>query len=55
MTFVYGGGKADRSIGVVDMPCIIAGRQVNFKLHVVSGEAPPSHFEVHAQDAGRQD
>ena len=40
VVFSYGNGTQDRSIGVVDLPCVVGGQNMQIKMHVVSGEVP---------------
>ncbi|CAE8638132.1 unnamed protein product [Polarella glacialis] len=40
ITFKYGNGSSDVSVGRVQLPCWIGGRRVNLRLHVVPGEVP---------------
>ena len=38
--FYYGNGTKDRSIGVIDLPCVVGGQNMQIKMHVVPGEVP---------------
>ena len=38
--FYYGNGTKDRSMGVIDLPCVVGGQDVQIKMHVVPGEVP---------------
>ena len=38
--FYYGNGTKERSIGVIDLPCVIGGQNMQIKMHVVPGEVP---------------
>ena len=38
--FFYGNGTKDRSIGVIDLPCVVGGQNMQIKIHVVPGEVP---------------
>ncbi|CAE8643680.1 unnamed protein product, partial [Polarella glacialis] len=40
ITFKYGNGSSDVSVGRVQLPCWIGGHRVNLRLHVVPGEVP---------------
>ena len=36
----YGKGTKDRSISVIDLPCVVGGQNMQIKTHAVPGEAP---------------
>ena len=38
--FYYGNGTKDRSIGVIDLPCVVGGQNMQIKMHVVPREVP---------------
>ena len=40
VVFYYGNGTKDRSIGIIDLPCVIGGQNMQIKMHVVPGEVP---------------
>ena len=40
VVFYYGNGTKDRSIGVIDLPCVVGGQNMQIKMHVVPGEVP---------------
>ena len=40
MVFYYGNKTKNRSIGVIDLPCVVGGQNVQIKMHVVPGEVP---------------
>ena len=40
VVFYYGNGTKDRSVGVVDLPCVIGGQHMRIGMHVVPGEVP---------------
>ena len=40
MTFHYGHGTKDRSLGVVDVLCVMAGKPIQITMHVVPGKVP---------------
>ena len=33
VVFYYGNGTKDRSIGVVDLPCVVGGQNMQIKMH----------------------
>ena len=40
VVFYYGNGTKDRSMGVIDLPCVVGGQNMQIKMHVVPGEVP---------------
>ena len=40
VVFYYGNGTKDRSMGVVDLPCVVGGHNMQIKMHVVPGKVP---------------
>ena len=40
VVFFYGNGTKDRSIAVIDLPCVVGGQNMQIKMHVVPGEVP---------------
>ena len=40
VVFYYGNGTKDRNIGVIDLPCVVGGQNMQIKMHVVPGEVP---------------
>ena len=40
LTFHYGNGTEDHSLGVVDVPCVVGGKPIRITMHVVLGEVP---------------
>ena len=40
VVFYYGNGTKDRSMGVIDLPCVVGGQNTQIKMHVVPGEVP---------------
>ena len=40
VVFYYGNGTKDRSIGVIDLPCVVGGQNMQITMHVVPGEVP---------------
>ena len=40
VVFYYGNGTKDRSMGVIDLPCVVGGQDMQIKMHVVPGEVP---------------
>ena len=40
MTSYYGNWRKDRTLGVVDVPCVIGGIPIQITMHVVLGEVP---------------
>ena len=40
VVFFYGNGTKDRSMGVIDLPCVVGGQDVQIRMHVVPGEVP---------------
>ena len=40
VVFFYGNGTKDRSIGVIDLPCVVGGQNMQIKMHVVPREVP---------------
>ena len=40
VVFDYGNGTKDRSIGVIDLLCVVGGQNMQIKMHVVPGEVP---------------
>ena len=38
--FDYGNGTKDRSMGVIDLPSVVGGQDMQIKMHVVPGEVP---------------
>ena len=40
VVFYDGNGTKDRSIGVIDLPCVVGGLNMQIKMHVVPGEVP---------------
>ena len=40
MVLFYGNGTRDRNIGVIDLPCVVGGQNMQIKMHVVPGEVP---------------
>ena len=35
VVFYYGNGTKDRSMGVIDLPCVVGGQDMQIKMHVV--------------------
>ena len=40
VVFYYGNGTKGRSMGVIDLPCVVGGQDMQIKMHVVPGEVP---------------
>ena len=40
MMHYYSNGTKDRSMGVIDLPCVVGGQKMQIKMHVVPGEVP---------------
>ena len=40
VVFYYGNGTKDRSMGVIDLPCVVGGQDMQIKMHVVPREVP---------------
>ena len=40
VVFENGNGTKDRSIGVIDLPCVVGGQNMQIKMHVVPEEVP---------------
>ena len=40
VAFYYGNGTKDRSTGVIDLPCVVGGQNMQIKMDVVPGEVP---------------
>ena len=40
MVFYCGNRTKDRSMGVIDFPCVIGGQNMQIKMHVIPGEVP---------------
>ena len=40
VVFNYGNGTKDRSMGVIDLPCVVGGQNMQIRMHVVPGEVP---------------
>ena len=40
VVFYYGNGTKDRSMGIIDRPCVVGGQDMQIKMHVVPGEFP---------------
>ena len=40
VVFYYGNGTKDRSMGVIDLPCVVGGQDMQIKMHGVPGELP---------------
>ena len=40
VVFYYGNRTKDRSMGVIDLPCVVGGQDMQIKMHVVPGEVP---------------
>ena len=38
--FYPGNGTKDRSMGVIDLPCVVGGQDMQIRMHVVPGEVP---------------
>ena len=36
----HGNGTKDLSMGVIDLPCVVGGQNMQIKMHVVPGEVP---------------
>ena len=40
VVFYYGDGTKDRSMGVIDLPCVVGGQNMQIRVRVVQGEVP---------------
>ena len=40
VVFYFGNGTKDRSMGVIDLPCVVGGQNMQIKMHVVPGDVP---------------
>ena len=40
VVFYHGNGTKDRSVGVIDLPCVVGGQNMKIKMHVVPGAVP---------------
>ena len=40
VVFYDGNGTKYRSMGVIDLPCVVGGQNMQIKMHVVPGEVP---------------
>ena len=40
VVFHYGIGTTERSVGVIDLPCVVGGQNVQIRMHVFPGEVP---------------